>query len=470
MILARLVPKAELGTYQQLGLLYSFTSPLLLGGVPAALLYFLPRARDDTERARWVFHAYVVLSGLGLTFAVGAVALRHPIADVMGNPRLVDALPLYAPFLFASFISAAGPNALVATGRAKLAAIVAVPAAVIGLGSLATAAALRPEATTLAIAMSASAAATAILMTTVVVRRVGVRGENPLRSARGRRLLGYGLPLALTGLAGMLGFQFDRLVVSTAFDPAVYAVYALGAVEFPLAVLVQQALNSVLVPSLSERFGRGDVAGAAALWREAIRKTSLIMLPMFVFLMVVADDLIRVLYGPRYDQSAEVFRIYLLLMPLRVATYGLIPQATGNTRINLWAGVVLLAGNAAVALALVGPLGILGPALAAPVASLIVAGYYLMRIRRLVSLSLRELFPWRTLGANFGVAVLAATPVAALAVLVDLPAGTSLAVSLPLFGFVCLAGLRLTGRLTDADWRRLRGAASALRPRRPSFA
>ena len=43
-VLARLVTKPELATYQQLNLLYSLAAPLLLVGTPTALLYFVARA------------------------------------------------------------------------------------------------------------------------------------------------------------------------------------------------------------------------------------------------------------------------------------------------------------------------------------------------------------------------------------------------------------------------------------------
>ena len=52
-VLARLVAKDQIATYQQMNLVYGMASPLLLAGVPAALLYFVPRAalpEDDATR------------------------------------------------------------------------------------------------------------------------------------------------------------------------------------------------------------------------------------------------------------------------------------------------------------------------------------------------------------------------------------------------------------------------------------
>ena len=44
--LTRLVSKDQLGAYQQLTLLYGIVSPLLVAGIPTALLYFIPRSQE----------------------------------------------------------------------------------------------------------------------------------------------------------------------------------------------------------------------------------------------------------------------------------------------------------------------------------------------------------------------------------------------------------------------------------------
>src|SRR5690349_12749368 len=69
-VLARVLPIAEFGSYQQLLLLYGIVSPLLFGGVPAALTYYLARARSDDERRRWAFDGTVALGALGALFGL----------------------------------------------------------------------------------------------------------------------------------------------------------------------------------------------------------------------------------------------------------------------------------------------------------------------------------------------------------------------------------------------------------------
>ena len=124
-----------------------------------------------------------------------------------------------------------------------------------------------------------------------------------------------------------------------------------------------------------------------------------------------------------------MFRIYLFLVPLRVATYGLITQAIGRTRINLAGSFWFLGSNAVLVLALVGPMGLPGPAVATVVATAGLAAYFLIRLRSVLGLSIRALFPWRALAENLAVSVVAALPAALLVLL-----GVRGVIQLPILG------------------------------------
>ena len=171
--------------------------------------------------------------------------------------------------------------------------------------------------------------------------------------------------------------------------------------------IIQQSVNSLLLPELTRRYRDGDLPGVHDLWREAVRKTSLVLMPIFVFALLFAADIIAVLYGPRYGESTDLLRVYLLLMPIRVATYGLIPMAIGRPRINVAASIVYLGSNAVLALALVGPLGLVGPAIATVLADIVIVSFYLIRLRSILDSPISVLFPWGLVATNLGLSTVA---------------------------------------------------------------
>ena len=437
----------------------------LLAGVPAALLYFVPRAALPEERNAWIMRAYVVLAAMGVASALAVVGVRHPLAALFNNPNLATALLWYAPYMFFAFVAAVAPPALVASRHTRSAALLNALVGASTMTFVVGAAIVNPTGTGLAIALSCSGALLAVASVFMVRRATGMRIGRP-RSDDGdtKQLLSYGLPLAATGLAGTLGYQFDRIVVAANFSSEEFAVYALGAVEIPLGLLIAAAVSNVLVPRLTILWRDGDRAGMVSVWREAMRKTSLVLLPMFAFLMVMSADLVRLLYGPGYSESVAVFRVYLFLLPLRIATWGLIPQAIGRTRVNLQASVLMLVANACIALALVGPLGLIGAALAAPISAVLVVTYYLVRLRSIAGFEVRNLVPVRALTSTLAVSILAAAP---LLVIREIPMASSirLVAATVLFAAIAPSALRATHRISDDDWDRLRATFSRLQRR-----
>ena len=401
--------------------------------------------------------AYVLLGSIGLLVSIGIAVWRAPLATALGNSDLESALLVYAPQPFFAFLGGVMSTALVAVGRAGLAAATGAGSGLLALIGVVAATLVQADVEHMAAGLVVASACNALIATVVVQRTVGMTiGRRGL--VRGiRMLLAYGLPLALTGLAGRLAWQFDRVVVSRQFSAALFAVYSIGAVELPLTTVVQQSVNAVLVPALTRHYAVGDIAGMAALWRRAIRRSSLVLLPMFVFFMLTADEVIRLLFGDGFERSVGVFRIYLLLVPLRVATYGLITQAIGRTRINLVGSFVLLAANGVLVLALVGPLGLLGPALGTVLATFVLAGYYLVRLRAVLGMPIRALFPWPLLAANLAISAAAGLPVAAL-LLAGLDGFLALVLGAFVYAPTYLALLLLARRLDPQELEWLRRA------------
>jgi O-antigen/teichoic acid export membrane protein len=114
---------------------------------------------------------------------------------------------------------------------------------------------------------------------------------------------------------------------------------------------------------------------------------------------------------------------------------------------------LFLGANAILVLALVGPLGLEGPALATVLATAALAVYYLVRLRAVLTLSIRALFPWSLLAANLAVSALAGAPVVLL-IVAGADGPLQLLVGGALYAVCYVALMRATGRLDaqEIEW------------------
>jgi O-antigen/teichoic acid export membrane protein len=244
--------------------------------------------------------------------------------------------------------------------------------------------------------------------------------------------------------------------VSLRFPPERYAVYSLGATEPPFIGLIPGAIASAMLPTLSNLLAANRFDDALSMFREASRRASLLMLPVFWLCLVNADNIVVLLFGERYRESTPVFIIFLLNLPLRVAIYSSLLRALGRTDTIFRVYSVALSVNfvLCVGAALVGgqgPIAFYGPAVSVVLTTYLAAVLLTRTIRTAVPRFAGGLLPMRELVKVFAVASVAAAAAAATRVLGPPGALLQLVLSTAIFAPTFLALGWATGAIQQRD-------------------
>jgi len=128
---------------------------------------------------------------------------------------------------------------------------------------------------------------------------------------------------------------------------------------------------------------------------------------VFVFCFIFGAEIIRILYTDLYQGSVLYFRIYLITILIRVASYGILFQAFNKTKVVMYNAIALLVVNLALNLILVKTMGMAGPAIATVLVTYLSVSIYLILIHSMLKMSLKSLFPLRQLGMTMVVALVA---------------------------------------------------------------
>ncbi|MFH1878465.1 MAG: polysaccharide biosynthesis C-terminal domain-containing protein, partial [Candidatus Omnitrophota bacterium] len=125
---------------------------------------------------------------------------------------------------------------------------------------------------------------------------------------------------------------------------------------------------------------------------------SLFMIPVAVYLLVMSEEVVRLMFSDKYMASVLPFRIYLFFLFARVTNFGSLEMAAGKNRLILWISFCGLLANLVLSIILVRVMGYIGAAVAT-----IMVVYFLsiplhfFVYRYVLKLSVVKLIPFRKL-------------------------------------------------------------------------
>jgi O-antigen/teichoic acid export membrane protein len=412
-VLVRLLTRADYGSYQQLLLLGAIAVGVMPLGLPGSVYYFTHRVGPERQRLL-VGQTLLTLFATGFLSA-GLLRLAAPwIARAMNNPALDDLIPAYCPYVLFYVASEAAVHILISQDAYRRAVLLEAVEAVVRAAILLIPLFLTGSVRTLVLSVSAYALLRFVGFSAVVRPRPALPGSSAWGPTFLREQLAYGIPLALSMLVGLLGNLLDKAIIALSFGPEQYAIYSVGAIELPLDVIFQASVANVLRATLPALARDGQLDEIARVLRAAVRKLSLIVLPAFVFMLAFSYDFVVLVFTPKYVESVQVFRLYLLLVPLHSVVLSPVPQAFGLTRINLYISLSGVVVKAALSYILVKTIGYYGPAAATVVANYFSAVVYFAVMLRLLRRSARAVFPWGAMLKILLTATAVALPVHAL--------------------------------------------------------
>jgi O-antigen/teichoic acid export membrane protein len=459
-VLARWMSKETFGTYTQLQLVVTLLVTVCGLSLPSSLYYFVPKLGPGRRR-ELLTNTIIVAAACGLLSAAIMVLAADGVAAMFDNPRLAAIFRMFWLYPVARMFLMLGRPFFISIDRpvrggGYLIATIAVEA---GILIVLTVAGWPLE--RILYYLVAVECALAMVMVADMARLSG-RGGEPSQRRRSLLLgqLAYILPVFAATVVGVLGKYFDKLLISTYFEPAEFAVYAVGAMELPVFTVVTISVFNGIMPEMVTHWEKGNMAEALRLWKGAARKCSLVVYPVFAMFLVCAQDVIILLFGAPFREATWPFVIYLLVLPVRMAVYGAFLKAIGQTRAILIGALLAFTTNAIISFALIwlgggGRLSFLGPSIGTAGSAYVVVVFYLRRMARATGQPVGEVMLWGKLGKILAVSLLCGGAVYLLP-LGGLHVGLRLAVKVAVLGAAFLLVVWWGGILQEDEKKFLR--------------
>ncbi|HEY3486703.1 MAG TPA: polysaccharide biosynthesis C-terminal domain-containing protein [Gammaproteobacteria bacterium] len=403
-ILARVFDQSEFGTYKQLFLIYSTLYCIAQLGMAEGLFYFLPSAQQ--LGGRYAHNAMLVLAGAGAACLAFLWLARSSISGWLSNGQLAEYLPLIGVYLLAMLISAVLEIVMTARKHHLSASVVYA-----GSDLLRTSLMLLPVLWSgrldwlLYGAIIFSLLRLGVTLIYLAREFGGVAAPN-MQLARTQ--LAYAAPFSIYVLIEVLQINLHMYAVSYYFDAATFAIYAVGCLSIPLVDFLMSSACNVMMVRMREYLLAGVGGAVLAIWRDTTRKLMLLFAPLVGCLLVVAHELIVVLFTDNYVGSVPVFMVWVLtIFFVTFLTDGVL-RVYAQIKFLMLLGFLKLAILAAVIPWFLQEFGLLGAVLATLLTTVAAKALALRRIKSEMNCKLKDLLPWRNLTEITGAAAVSA--------------------------------------------------------------
>lgn len=404
LVLVRVFSQEEFGLYRQLFLICGTLLSILTFGFSASLSYFLPR--EPHERHVYVSQTLLAFTGLGIFGASILIAFKSSVALILNNSGLEDYLPYLAAFVLLSLITSVFEPLMISVKDVKLASVTSFFSELLRATLIVGASILTHSMLILIVALGVWGGCRLVGLLVYLHKLKIPCCLWPQREHFGAQFR-YAFPFGLAVIARSLADTVHQYVVSYLYNPTLFAIYSVGCLQIPVVSIAFESVSEVTLVRLTELGKKGMLEEASRLIGDAVIKLCLIYLPLYVWLMVSARDLILLLYTQRFEASAGIFMIFLAIIPLTAVGLDYVPRAFADTGFVLKVNIVRLFLTTVLMLALIRPLGPVGAVLSMILAMGMTKVMILLRVMTLLKVSLRQLLPWRRLGSIVAASLMA---------------------------------------------------------------
>ena len=401
LILTRLLPQAEFGTYKQIWLVVTTAYFMLQLGLSQSLYYFIPR-KDGRARA-WLTQSSISLLTLGSICGLVIYSARLLIARQFGNDELAAFAPQMALITMLMIASAPLEISLTAEGRVRTAALVIFLSDAVRVVASIIPLLLGYGLRGFFWAYVLHAAVRCALQCCFFFQR----GRPQIDWKLWREQLAYALPFGAAVLLDIPQKTFHQWAVGWSVDAAAFAIYAQGCFQVPLVNLLYSPISDILQVKLAEPGGHDQ---RVHLFHDANLRLAAVFFPFTAGIAAAASLFVPALFTHTYDASVPIFRVAILITPFSALPLDGTLRALGQTkylfRIFFWR-LLITVPMVLIGLKLFGTIGaISGHALAESVVRVAM----LERTRRELGASWREVLPWSQLGLIGAASLVAAVP------------------------------------------------------------
>lgn len=316
MVIPRCLPLEEYALYKQSLLVYNTLFPFLALGLSQGLYFFLP-LKEERKR-NLIVYTYIIYVLVGTVYIFFLIlGGGRFISEYLGSSSLKIILYCQIPYIIFSLINQCVGIVYNIENKIKNYILYSICRNIVTSIILVLVVILQSKAISAVVVLSICELIFCIIGNRMVMK-ILPKSKLSLSIEELKSLLFFSLPIGISGMIGIVSVQIDQIFISVLYNEKVYAVYSVGATDFPYYSMVISSISTAMLPLLRKYIVNKEYNQAMQIEKEIAGRVTSFMIPLMFFLMFWAREYISFMYSARYINSAVIFRIYLMQYPLYV--------------------------------------------------------------------------------------------------------------------------------------------------------
>ena len=396
MLLARVRTLEENGTYSQLMLIINLVASIFMLGLPNSINYFLAKAETKEDQNYFLSVYYTLSTLLSLVLGVTLVLLIPGWEAYFKNPGIGQYLFFLLLFPWARVVASSVENVLIILKKTTVLMVYRILNCVLLLGTILliwlTGGSFKMYMILYTVVEGAFAVAVYVLAAHYTGRLRFCLDKQVIKA-----LFVFSIPLGLSSIVGTLSIELDKLMIGRIMTTEELAIYTNASKELPVN-LIATSITAVLMPQVVRLLQKEKREEAVALWRSATSISFAIISFIALACVAFAPEVITVLYSEKYLPGTGVFMVYSLVLLTRCTYWGMMLNATGNTKFIFYSSLGSLGLNVVLNFICFRLFGFVGPAIATFTSIVVIAIIQLVYTAKKVHIPVERLFPWKSCG------------------------------------------------------------------------
>lgn len=360
----------EYGTYSQIMLIVSTVSSLTMLGMMDGMNYFYCSERDPQKRESYVSTILTFQCIISTVFGCIVMLLSVPLCTFFDNDSIKSLLLFAAALPLLQNVLNLLQILIVSCGKAKVLAVRNFAVAFLRLCAvLGVLLIWRNVGLILAITLLLDTAQIVFFFLYLRKNCVHVR-ISKINISLVKNILSYCAPMAIFIFVNTFNRDIDKYVISSLTDIETVALYSNASKMLPFDIIML-SFCTVLIPHITKHIAERQYKIASDLYKLFLEIAYITTGVLCFAALSSAPQLMTLLYSSKYISGLGVFCVYIVVDCFRFTNITLVLSAAGKTKWLMGVGVGAVTFNAVLNLFLYYLLGIIGPAVATLITTII---------------------------------------------------------------------------------------------------